>query len=123
MCPNKIQKAELNEGECWDRVGAVITWNYVIDEVGERAIVKTKIEELNDENRCVRYSHLGGKIVEKYYKETLISKIQLTPKDEGCTVTWSFEYEKMNENVPEPDIYANYLLGVAKDIGASLCNA
>ncbi|XP_021735387.1 MLP-like protein 31 [Chenopodium quinoa] len=76
MCPNKIQKAELNEGECWDRVGAVITWNYVIDEVGERAIVKTKIEELNDENRCVRYSHLGGKIVEKYYKETLISKIQ-----------------------------------------------
>uniref|UniRef100_A0A803NDP5 Bet v I/Major latex protein domain-containing protein n=1 Tax=Chenopodium quinoa TaxID=63459 RepID=A0A803NDP5_CHEQI len=78
-----------------DKVGAVITWNYVIDEVGERAIVKTKIEELNDENRC----------------------------DEGCTVTWSFEYEKMNENVPEPDIYANYLLGVAKDIGASLCNA
>uniref|UniRef100_A0A803LBT1 Bet v I/Major latex protein domain-containing protein n=1 Tax=Chenopodium quinoa TaxID=63459 RepID=A0A803LBT1_CHEQI len=92
-------------------------------EVGEQAIVTTKIEELNDEKRCVRYSHLGGQILEKYCKETLMSNIQAIPKDEGCTVTWSFDYEKVNENVPEPDIYANYLLGVAKDIGASLCNA
>ncbi|XP_021738846.1 MLP-like protein 31 [Chenopodium quinoa] len=107
--------------ESWDRVGAVITWNYVIDEIGEHAIVKTRIEECDIENKVVSYSYLGGHIVEHCYK-TVKSKMQATPKDGGCTVKWTIEYEKMNKNVPDADIYVNYLLGIAKDIGACLCN-
>uniref|UniRef100_A0A803NDP4 Bet v I/Major latex protein domain-containing protein n=1 Tax=Chenopodium quinoa TaxID=63459 RepID=A0A803NDP4_CHEQI len=94
MCPIKFPKVELNEGECWDRVGSVITWSYVIDEIGEHAFVKTRVEECDKENKL----------------------------DEGCTVKWILEYEKMNENAPEADIYVDYLLGVAKDLDACLCS-
>ncbi|XP_021739206.1 MLP-like protein 28 [Chenopodium quinoa] len=121
MCPIKFPKVELNEGECWDRVGSVITWSYVIDEIGEHAFVKTRVEECDKENKLVSYNYLGGHIVEQYYK-TLKSRIQAIPKDEGCTVKWTLEYEKMNENAPEADLYTDYLLGTAKDIDACLCN-
>ncbi|XP_021733093.1 MLP-like protein 43 [Chenopodium quinoa] len=60
MCPIKFPKVELNEGECWDRVGSVITWSYVIDEIGEHAFVKTRVEECDKENKLVRYNYLGG---------------------------------------------------------------
>ncbi|KMT19585.1 hypothetical protein BVRB_1g012010 [Beta vulgaris subsp. vulgaris] len=102
------------------RLVLFISRAYHFKEIGEHALVKTKIEEVNEEKRCVEYSHHGGLMMDKYYK-TFKSKFQVTPKKEGCIVKWSFEYEKINENISEPK-YIDFLLGAAKDVDACLCS-
>lgn len=121
MCPDKMLSIELIEGD-WGKVGAVKNWNYVINDVGEHANVKTRVEELDEEKRLVKYSHHDGLILKKY-NNTLISKVQATPQEEGCIVKWSFEYEKMNEAAPEATVFVDFMLAMAKDIDACLCRA
>ncbi|KNA20603.1 hypothetical protein SOVF_050850 [Spinacia oleracea] len=106
MSPLNFPKIELNEGVCCDRVGSDLIWNYAIGECGEKASVTTRIEEIDKEKRYVKYSCHDGLMMKEYYK-SLMSKIEATPNCEGqgCIVKWSFEYEKLNENAPEPDIY------------------
>ncbi|KAL2940072.1 MLP-like protein 31 [Bienertia sinuspersici] len=122
ICTNKIIKLEVQEGEC-HKVGAVKNWTYCFKHNGVAETtfsLTTRVEELDVEKRVIRYSYHGGFILEKYYK-TFKSKMQVTPKNgtnEGCFVNWSFEYEKMNENVPEPNMYIDYLLDLAKDVDA-----
>ncbi|KAL2926705.1 MLP-like protein 34 [Bienertia sinuspersici] len=57
--------------------------------------------------------------MKKYYN-TFNSKIQVVVNNvnDGCIVKWSFEYEKMNENAPQPKMYIDFLLATAKDIDA-----
>uniref|UniRef100_A0A803LBS8 Bet v I/Major latex protein domain-containing protein n=2 Tax=Chenopodium quinoa TaxID=63459 RepID=A0A803LBS8_CHEQI len=119
MSPEKVPKMELIEGE-WHKVGAVMVGHYYISNIGERAFLKTRVEELDEENKLVRYSYHDGQILKSFYK-TLKSMIQITPKGEGCIVKWSCEYEKMNEDVPEPNAYLDFMLDVAKDIDGFLC--
>ncbi|XP_021735395.1 MLP-like protein 34 [Chenopodium quinoa] len=54
ISPNKIAKVELVEGE-WNKVGAVISWTYLIDDNGETSLIsaKTRVEELNFKNRSL----------------------------------------------------------------------
>ncbi|XP_010693434.2 MLP-like protein 43 [Beta vulgaris subsp. vulgaris] len=121
LCPHRYPKIELHEGD-WDKVGSVHTWTYVCNEVGEHSFVKIRVDEFDGENRCVNYSYEDGAVIKNHYK-TLKSKIQVTPQDEGCIVKWHFDYEKMNENAPDPNLYIDFLLGTAKDIDACLCSA
>lgn len=94
----------------------------IVEDIGEHAFVKTRIEESNEEKRYFKYSYHDGLILKNYYK-TFKSKFQVVPKEEGCIVKWRFDYEKMNENVPEPNMYIDFLLGTAKDVDACLCSA
>ncbi|KAL2943850.1 Kirola [Bienertia sinuspersici] len=87
----------------------------IASEIDEHAYVTIGIEEIDEENKFVRYSYNDGLILKNFYK-TLSSKIQVASKGEGCIVKWSFEYEKKNEDVPDPKLYIDFLLGVAKDI-------
>ncbi|KAL2897754.1 MLP-like protein 43 [Bienertia sinuspersici] len=122
MCANKITKLELQDGE-GHTVGAVKNWTYCFKEngVAENTFsLTTKVEELDVEKRVITYSCHDGFIMKNYYK-TLKSKMQVTPKsetNEGCIVKWSFEYEKMNEDVHEPNVYIDFLLELAKDVDA-----
>ncbi|XP_021735424.1 MLP-like protein 34 [Chenopodium quinoa] len=121
MSPNKIQKSVLNEGE-WDKVGAVITGSYVINETGERATLKARIDEIDEKNRTVKYSYHDGFIMEKYYK-SFTATMQATPKsgNKGCIITWCFEYEKMNDDAPNANMYLDFMLSMANDMDAHLC--
>ncbi|KNA21763.1 hypothetical protein SOVF_040590 [Spinacia oleracea] len=123
MCPSKVQKTVLNHGE-WHKVGAVLTGNYVINNIGECASIKTRVDEIDEEKKSVRHSYHEGYIMENYYK-TFKSKMQAIPNNNnnGCIVMWSFEYEKMNQDAPEPTAYVDFMLAMAKDIDSYLCKA
>ncbi|XP_057249091.1 kirola [Beta vulgaris subsp. vulgaris] len=121
MCPDKVQKPVLLEG-AWNKVGALVSGNYVINEIGEKATLKARMNEIDEKGMSVRYSYHDGFIMEKYYK-SLTSKVQAIPKGKGCIVKWSFEYEKMKEDAPDANVYVDFMLAMSKDMCAYLCKA
>ncbi|XP_062110243.1 MLP-like protein 423 [Humulus lupulus] len=64
------------------------------------AMSKEKIESLDEENKILSFSVIEGDIL-KYFKSFKITG-QVVPKDEGCLVKWSCEYEKAADNIPDP---------------------
>ncbi|KMS99107.1 hypothetical protein BVRB_2g047890 [Beta vulgaris subsp. vulgaris] len=80
------------------------------------------MNEIDEKNMSVRYSYHDGFIMDNYYK-SLTSKLQAIPKDKGCIVKWSFEYEKINDDAPDANVHIDFLLAISKDMDAHLCRA
>ncbi|XP_074275461.1 MLP-like protein 43 [Silene latifolia] len=122
MSPNCFPKIELHQGNSWHSLGAVKSWHYISPN-GAIEFVKTKVVEIDEKSKSVRYDYLDGHILRNYYK-SFKSKIQAIPKEgQGCFVKWSFEYEKKAVDAPDADIYIDFLLGCAKDMDAPICSA
>ncbi|KMS99105.1 hypothetical protein BVRB_2g047870 [Beta vulgaris subsp. vulgaris] len=121
MCPDKVQKIVLNEGD-WNKVGGVVDVCYAINKVGENASLKARMNEIDEKAMSIRYSYHDGFVMEKYYK-SFTSKVQAIPKGKGCTVKWSFEYEKIQEEAPDANVYVDFMLDMSKDMDAHLCAA
>ncbi|XP_057522924.1 MLP-like protein 28 [Amaranthus tricolor] len=118
ICPDKIKNMHV-EGQ-WNKAGSVITTYYAINRVNMS--LKARVLEIDEKNKLVRYKYFDGLITEKYYK-TLQSKLQVIPKGNGCIVKWSIEYEKINEDSPDANVYIDFLIAIAKDGDAYLCKA
>ncbi|XP_074555884.1 MLP-like protein 423 [Curcuma longa] len=62
---------------------------------------KERIDLADDENKHVSYTVIDGEIVSLYKTFRAILKVE--GKGEGSVVKWCIEYEKVNEEVPDPD--------------------
>lgn len=58
----------------------------------------------------------------EHYK-ALKATVQATPKDVGCMVKWSLEYEKKNRDVTTPNHLVDFAVSVSKDIDGHLVSA
>ncbi|XP_059445574.1 MLP-like protein 28 [Corylus avellana] len=115
VCPDKIQGCALHEGD-WGNEGSVIYWDYVHD--GQAKVVKEKIEAIDDTNKLVTLKVIEGDLLQEYKSFKII--VQATPKGEGSLVHWSFEYEKLKEDVLEPKTLLQFAIDASKDIDAHL---
>ncbi|KAI5676594.1 hypothetical protein M9H77_07544 [Catharanthus roseus] len=113
MSPDKIQGVDLHDGE-WGAVGSVVFWNYTHEDTAEG--VKCLVEAIDEENKSVTFSVVDGDIAKlcKTFKAT----VDVDTKGENNVVTWTIEYEKLNEDVPEPISYLQFALNVTRDIEA-----
>ncbi|PWA41390.1 kirola [Artemisia annua] len=99
IAPQYYLGCELQEGE-WGTVGAIFIQNYLLD--GKKQFCKKCLEALDEVNRSITYKVCDGDLLKAYksFKEHL----RFDGKgDNNCTFTWTLEYEKMNEDVPDPD--------------------
>ncbi|KAG6759527.1 hypothetical protein POTOM_036008 [Populus tomentosa] len=113
MSPAKIQNVDLHEGE-WGKPGTVICWSYVHDGVAKTA--KEVIEAIDDEKLSTTFKVIEGDMITTEYK-SFTAIVQATPKGEGsCLAHWTFEYEKLNENVPDPQTLLQFWIHCLKDI-------
>ena len=55
-------------------------------------------------------------IMKKLYK-TFVSTLETIPNGQDCLVKWSIEYEKLEEDAPEPQPELEFLIGLVKDLG------
>ncbi|KDO64572.1 hypothetical protein CISIN_1g039477mg, partial [Citrus sinensis] len=87
---------------------------------GSPQIAKEIIEAIDNENYITNYKVIEGNLLELY--KSFSSTVKVTPKenDDGSLVHWIFEYEKLNEDVPDPTGKLQILIDVAKDIDAHL---
>ena len=78
------------------------------------------MEVIDNENYITNYKVIEGNLLELY--KSFCSTVKVTPKenDDGSLVHWIFEYEKLNEDVPDPTGKLQMVIDVAKDIDALL---
>ncbi|KAJ6431706.1 hypothetical protein OIU84_019062 [Salix udensis] len=112
MSPAKVQNVDLHEGN-WGKPGTVISWSYVLDGVPKSG--KHVAEAIDDVKLSTTFKVIGGDITTEFKEFIFI--VQATPKGEGsCLVHWTVEYEKLNENVPDPRAMLELLIDISKDI-------
>ncbi|CAL5421206.1 unnamed protein product [Camellia sinensis] len=111
MSPNHIQSVELLEGQ-WGTPGCVIFWKYTHE--GKPKTCKQIITELDVAKRSTTYKVIEGDLLQEYKTFTFILKVE--PKGQNSLVTWTLEYEKLNEQIDAPNSMMDTVMTVCKDI-------
>ncbi|XP_073023425.1 MLP-like protein 28 [Primulina eburnea] len=111
ICSNLVQGCDLHQGS-WGEIGAVICWNYMID--GEQRVAKEIIEAIDEEKRSITFKVIEGDLMEFYKSFKVILHVETSGNTD--LVTWTLEYEKMNEDIEEPFPSLQLLVNTVKDI-------
>ncbi|PWA60814.1 kirola [Artemisia annua] len=109
LAPEYFKSCKLQEGE-WGAIGSIVNWNYVLD--GKSQVVTHNIDALDEKNKSLCFKTLNGDLL-KFYK-SFRAYLQVDGNTESSTVTWTFEYEKMSQNAPDPDSLLELLKNVIK---------
>ncbi|XP_047157484.1 MLP-like protein 34 [Vigna umbellata] len=90
---------------------------------GKKTSAKEKIEVVDDDNKTITFSVFDGEIGESY--KSLRATLQTIDKENGGIVKWTYEYEKLSENVrgPSPESILDFAVFVTKDIDDHLGKA
>uniref|UniRef100_A0A2C9U704 Bet v I/Major latex protein domain-containing protein n=1 Tax=Manihot esculenta TaxID=3983 RepID=A0A2C9U704_MANES len=115
MSPGKIHACDLHEGE-WGKEGTVVCWHYFDD--GYRKVAKEIIETIDDVNLSITYKVIAGDPLKEYKNFKFI--VQAIPKGKGSLVHWTMEYEKIHENISNPNTLMEFLIHCTNDIYAHL---
>ena len=71
----------------------------------------------------MKYNKMTFKVIEGdllgHYKSFKFL-LQVTPKEKGSVVNWVLEYEKQNDNTPDPYTLLELTVEMSKEIGAYL---
>ncbi|KAL9280894.1 unnamed protein product [Arabidopsis thaliana] len=114
---SKVQACDLLEGE-WGTIGSIVNWNYVY--AGKAKVAKERIELVEPEKKLIKFRVIEGDVLD-VYKNFLIT-IKVTTKDGGVgsVAKWHLEYEKNDENVPDPENFLPFLAEMTKEIDEHL---
>ncbi|XP_041011397.1 MLP-like protein 43 [Juglans microcarpa x Juglans regia] len=115
LCPNCIPRIDLVEGK-WEEVGAVLNWHLAYG--GKTVISKEIYESIDDEKLSVTFKVIGGTFVESFKSFKFIS--QAFPKKEGSLVRWTYEYEKLNADIPDPKDLLQFAADITREIDDTL---
>ena len=69
-------------------------------EDGKDYVAKEVVEAINEENKTITYRVIEGDVLQEYKSIKFI--IQSIPKGEATWINFTFEYEKLNKNIPHP---------------------
>jgi hypothetical protein len=83
---------------------------------GKKWVAKVIVDAIDEQRKLVRFKVIEGDLLELY--KTFFSTVHVDTKGENNIVTWTFEYEKRNENVPDPNNLMNFGINLTKDIEA-----
>ncbi|KAJ4950633.1 hypothetical protein NE237_027465 [Protea cynaroides] len=117
--PDGTHKSEVHEGD-GKSVGSINSYCFVLDGTTV-ATGKGKVESIDEENKTVTFSGFGGHLEERYSKCKL--NVEVFKKDGKNLVKGTIEYEKLNEEIPEPINYLDVAIKFAKGLDAHLLQA
>nr|XP_043638158.1 kirola-like [Erigeron canadensis] len=98
VAPDHVQGCNLHEGQ-WGAIGSITTYTYLIG--GKPQASKVVIEAADDNKKSITFRAIGGETMQVY--KSFRSTAYVKQNDEKSLVTWTFEYEKMREGIPDPD--------------------
>ncbi|XP_061366040.1 MLP-like protein 328 [Gastrolobium bilobum] len=102
---------EIHEGD-WETSGSVKLWKYSLE--GKEEIFKERIE-VDEINKTITYVAVGGNVLELYKNYKAIVKVE----NIGI-LKLRLEYEKLNDDIPPPKKYQQFIINIVKDIDAIL---
>ncbi|KAJ7954249.1 Major latex protein-like [Quillaja saponaria] len=117
IAPDHLHKVDVHEGD-GETSGSIKQLTFKVGDTVET--LKEKIH-FDDGNKIITYTVFEGDLLKHYnsYKVTL----QVTTKGVVGLVRWSWEYEKLNDDAPEPTKYLELLVNLTKKIEAHLIKA
>ncbi|CAN0920939.1 MLP-like protein 43 [Linum grandiflorum] len=117
MSSQKVQACGIHQGQ-WGKPGSVICWNYFHD--GKAKVAKQVIGEIDNVNLSTTFKMIEGDLMTEYKNFKLVLKATPQQKtDQGedwCLVHWILDYEKLNEDIPEPFSLLEFMVHLSKDI-------
>ncbi|XP_074306662.1 MLP-like protein 43 [Silene latifolia] len=115
---HKVPNIQARQGD-WCTVGSTRKWDFIIGEKSTYLI--DRLEALDEKNLKLTRSVIEGEMM--CYCKTVLMHAQVIPKgydDKSCVLKFVMEYEKINENAPEPKEFFNFGVGVFKELGNHL---
>ncbi|XP_026423995.1 major latex protein 146-like [Papaver somniferum] len=109
--------AKILEGDGL-RSGCIKQWDYILE--GKAMSCKEETTQ-NDEKRTLHHHVIEGDQMKDYKKFDVIIEVNPNPNGEGCTVTWSNVYEKINEDSPVPFNYLKFFHQNIVDMSSHIC--
>lgn len=83
-------------------------------------MAKELVEAIDEETKMVRFRVIEGDLVNLY--KNFVNSVHVDTKGANHLVTWTIEYEKLNQNVPEPYAELEFLRHLTIDIEAHHLN-
>ncbi|MCL7036374.1 hypothetical protein MKW94_024719 [Papaver nudicaule] len=107
-----------------DGHGSIVKWIIEYEKKNEDSPVPIPYLETStytDEKRMIHHNAIGGDMINDYKKFYLI--LVVTPKSDGhgSIVQWTIEYEKKNEDSPDPIPYITLCTQITEGLNAHLC--
>ncbi|XP_015055151.1 kirola-like [Solanum pennellii] len=106
MSPDKVTNFTLHDGQL-GKTNSVIGWKIILG--GKERHFK-QVVDIDDAAKSMTFNFIEGYMNELYNSMTVI----LTSKENW--ITWSIMYEKLDENIPEPLDFMEFLIGLIKDL-------
>ncbi|KAH6816067.1 hypothetical protein C2S51_020887 [Perilla frutescens var. frutescens] len=110
--PDKVHGCDLIEGS-FGKVGSIICWNYTHD--GKQQRGKEVIQAIDEEKKLIQFKMVEGDLLELYKSFIITSHVE-TKGDDIDLVTWTFEYEMLNEDVEHPISLLSYFIDLTKEM-------
>ncbi|RZC61295.1 hypothetical protein C5167_023053 [Papaver somniferum] len=118
--PNIYKSVEVIQGD-ETSIGSIKLWKYDVE--GREMIVKEKVTAFDKEKRSITHEMVEGELA-NYYKAIAV-KLDVVPKQGAAgtasLVTWSLEFEKVNEDIPNPTAYIDALKLTTMEVSSQLC--
>ena len=77
---------------------------------------KTKVQALDEQNKSITFVVIEGDVLKLY--NNFKAKLEVS----GGQVKWSLEFDKANQNAPNPDPYLDVAIKVSKGLDDYLYN-
>ncbi|KAF7827616.1 MLP-like protein 28 [Senna tora] len=85
---------------------------------GKACVAKEVIEAIDPEKNLITFKLVEGDILEHY--KTFKVTIQVNPKEKGCVAHWTFEYEKLHGQIPNPHSLMEIAATMSREMDAHL---
>lgn len=79
-------------------------------------VTKDRVEAIDEEDKSVTFKVIEGDLLESF--KIFVLTIHVDTSGEDNLVTWSIDYEKVDESVKDPTEYLDVVLRITKDIEA-----
>lgn len=81
---------------------------------------KVRIEDIDDEDMTITFNVIQGDVL-RFYK-SFKEKLQVIKMHGGVgSAEWTLEFEKANEDVPDPEQYMDFAVKMSRGLDAHLC--
>ncbi|KAF7827615.1 MLP-like protein 28 [Senna tora] len=110
-----MNSVEMHQGD-WGKVGSIIVWNYVLD--GKTCVDKAVIEAIDPTKNLFTFKIKEGDVLDHY--KTFNVTCQVSPKEKGSVVHWTFEYEKLHGQIPNPHSLMQMATTMSREMDAHL---
>lgn len=77
-------------------------------------VAKERVEAIDEEEKQVTFKVVEGELLESF--KIFVISIHVDTSGENNLVTWTFDYEKMDESVKNTTEYLDLALRMTKDI-------